>query len=465
MQLPGLLRALGGNVSGNALTIFAFAIPAMFGMAGLALDFSRVQAAKQMAQNTLDSALFAASANQTLTDDMVQETVAAYFARQGSMKHDAVMANLVARVENGSKVYAEASVRVPTTLLTVLGFQQFTARIASRVTRGLGNVEIALVLDTTGSMEGTRISNLKSAANQLIDTLYALPDASTKVKVGVVPFAQYVNVGMANRNASWMSVPADTTVTEERCYATYPTATSSNCRTQRFSSTRDGEPYSYDGNTCDWEYGSEVMVCSPATSASIWNGCAGARSNPLNIKDEQYTTPIPGIRNVSCPSPILPLTNQVTDIRSSIDTLNADGYTYIPTGLVWGWRVLSNREPFVESVNDPATANGQVRKYLVLMTDGSNTRSPQYSTGDHEGSDTDLSNQLTRDACDNIKADYDSKIEIFTIAFEVTNEPIKEILRYCATPGGAFYDAVDYSRLLTAFSEIGANVAVARLDR
>lgn len=375
------------------------------------------------------------------------------------------MANLIARVEGGSKAYAEANVRVPTTLLNVLGFQQFTARIVSRVTRGLGNVEIALVLDTTQSMAGARIDNLKSAATQLIDTLYALPDASTKVKIGVVPFGQYVNVGMANRNASWMSVPADTSINEDWCRDTYPDAVRSNCRMQRVNTTQDGQPYSYDTEVCDWNYGSPVHVCTPVTTTSTWNGCAGARSNPLNIKDEQYSTRIPGIRNVSCPSPLLPLTHQASDIRDSVNALSPQGDTYIPTGLVWGWRVLSNRAPFVESASDPATASGSVRKYLVLMTDGFNTRSPRYAEGDHEGWDAAATNQLTRDACDQIKADNDSRIDIFTIAFEVADEPIKDILRYCATPGGAFFDAVDYSRLMTAFSDIGNSVTVARLDR
>ena len=262
-----------------------------------------------------------------------------------------------------------------------------------------------------------------------------------------------------------MDVPPDTTTTTTSCYDTYPNATKSNCRMVTYSATNDGVPYTYTVEECDWDYGTAVGVCAPYTSTNTWNGCAGSRVNPLNIKDEQYSTRIPGIRNVSCPSKILPLSKSPSDIKNNIDAMSAYGDTYIPSGLVWGWRTLSNRGPFTESADDPATAGGSVRKYLVLMTDGFNTRSPRYPEGDHEGSDPTAANQLTRAVCDNIKADSDSKIEIYTIAFEVADEGVKDILRYCATPGGAFFDAVDYSKLLTAFSEIGNSVSVARIAK
>ena len=113
----------------------------------------------------------------------------------------------------------------------------------------------------------------------------------------------------------------------------------------------------------------------------------------------------------------------------------------------------------------PATAGGAVRKYH-----GADDRWLQHQVaalcrGRSRGRRCGRANQLTREACDAIKADSESRIDIFTIAFEVADEGVKDILRYCATPGGAFFDAVDYSRLLTAFSEIGSSVNVARLAK
>jgi|LNFM01.2.fsa_nt_gb Flp pilus assembly protein TadG len=451
---------------GGVALVFGLAITVMFGAVGFAVDFSRAHAARQSAQGAMDAAMMSAARKEAISEQIVEDTMETYLSLSDSMKHGATAISTVGRVlDNGATVEGEVVMRVPTRLLNVMGYGYIDVKVESRVMRGLGNVEIALVLDTTKSMEGSRLASVKTAASQLVDTLFALPDASSKVKVSVVPFAQYVNVGMDNRYASWMDVPADSSTTTTSCYDTYPNAVKSNCRMATYSATSDGVPYTYTVEECDWDYGTAVGVCAPYTTTNSWNGCAGARSNPLNIKDEQYSSRIPGIRNVSCPSKILPLSKSASDIKDNINAMVAHGDTYIPSGLVWGWRSLSNRGPFTESADDAATANGSVRKYLVLMTDGFNTRSPRYPDGDHEGTDPVAANQLTRATCDNIKADSESKIEIYTIAFEVADEGVKDILRHCATPGGAFFDAVDYSKLLTAFSEIGNSVSVARLAK
>ena len=55
---------------------------------------------------------------------------------------------------------------------------------------------------------------------------------------------------------------------------------------------------------------------------------------------------------MSCPSQIQPLSNSASQVKDSIDAMVAHGETYIPSGLVWGWRMLSNRSPFTESADD-----------------------------------------------------------------------------------------------------------------
>jgi hypothetical protein len=50
----------------------------------------------------------------------------------------------------------------------------------------------------------------KWAANALVTELMSNPDAD--VKIGLVPYADYVNVGTGYRYESWLTVPADYTV-------------------------------------------------------------------------------------------------------------------------------------------------------------------------------------------------------------------------------------------------------------
>ncbi|MGB6228672.1 MAG: pilus assembly protein TadG-related protein, partial [Litorimonas sp.] len=71
------------------------------------------------------------------------------------------------------------------------------------------NVEIVLVLDTTHSMSReNRMVDLKRAANTFLNTIESV-EADDKVRIAVVPFGQYVNVGLSQRNQDWLDVPAD----------------------------------------------------------------------------------------------------------------------------------------------------------------------------------------------------------------------------------------------------------------
>ena len=60
-----------------------------------------------------------------------------------------------------------------------------------------GDVEIAMVVDVTASMAGSRIINLRTAATTMVDTL--LPGGKSPiggdVRVSMVPYAESVNVG------------------------------------------------------------------------------------------------------------------------------------------------------------------------------------------------------------------------------------------------------------------------------
>ena len=97
----------------------------------------------------------------------MEAIIDAFFARAGAAKHGARSAVRRARVTNsGGTIEGEVVLRVPTTLLKVLGYGYVDVKIESRVARGLGNVEIALVLDTTKSMEGTRLASVRSAGSR-----------------------------------------------------------------------------------------------------------------------------------------------------------------------------------------------------------------------------------------------------------------------------------------------------------
>ncbi len=150
-----------------------------------------------------------------------------------------------------------------------------------------------------------------------------------------------------------------------------------------------------------------------------------------------------------------PLTNKLTKVKATISSLSASGYTYIPAGLMWGWRTLDEKQPFTEA-KGPFAKNTQ--KVMILMSDGANTRSKNGKA--HTGWDVNAANKEMNTLCNKIKKD---EIEIYTIAYDIKDKATKNRMRSCATDPSKFFDAANASQLNKAFQAIGANLIRLRL--
>jgi hypothetical protein len=106
-----------------------------------------------------------------------------------------------------TSIRGSAEVNVPTTFMSLAGIISFDVRVTSEIKLARESVEVAQVLDVTNSMAGSKIDALKSSANGLIDKAFAGEGSRDTINVALVPFADYVNVGMENRNEPWISVP------------------------------------------------------------------------------------------------------------------------------------------------------------------------------------------------------------------------------------------------------------------
>ncbi|MGE0699800.1 MAG: VWA domain-containing protein, partial [Hyphomicrobiaceae bacterium] len=357
------------------------------------------------------------------------------------------------------RISAELVANVRTAIMPVLGIDNVEVKAFASAEYGFTKLEIAMALDNTGSMAGAKLQALKDSAGRLVDTLLDRARQDGDIRISLVPFAQYVNVGTENRYASWIDVRDDYSETLDWCRDEYPVLSKTNCRMVTYTYTNDGTPGTGTYEQCDVTYGAPVYTCTPYTNTYTWNGCVGSRSYPLNIQDGNYGTRVPGMLNTSCPSRIQPLTSSRSELQNAIDGMVATGETYVPSGVMWGWRALSPAQPYGESAGDRTDANGnKISKVLILMTDGENTKSPSYPG--HDGTDAALANNLTLEGCAAVKA---ATIQIFTIAFDVTSNPIKDLLRNCASKPGNFFDARDTGQLDAAMQAIGDQLGGLRL--
>lgn len=468
----GKIRSFLADRRGNVSLMFGLSLLPMLGAAGAAVDYSRTSSSKSVVDAAADAGALAAAARNGTSAEREATARSVFAANIASARYPHPVTvrytNLAeGTVNRGFRV--EATSAVPTLFGWVLGGSGVNVTTISEARSGQEQgTELVFVLDTTDSMEGDRITNLKLAVNNMLDDLTSRTTTPGLLKVGVVPFAQYVNVGMGYRNAPWIDVPADyQTPIVNSCSIQYPQIGTTNCRTVNYPASApippwtcmiDGRPRSCGGQpaypahsveVCDPVYSTTpTNVCTPSGGNWVdWHGCVGSRNYPLNTQDGSYSTRIPGILDARCGTPIQNLTTDISSVRSTVNALVTTGETYLPSGLIWGKRMLSPGEPLA------ASSLPTITKIIVLVTDGQNTKSPNYPR--HDDSNETLANQLTSETCANIASDRTNPIRVYTVAFEMNALATKAILTDCArASGGRFYDAADATGLRSAFSDI-----------
>jgi hypothetical protein len=93
-----------------------------------------------------------------------------------------------------------------------VGFNTLTVQSTTTVTRQDRAMELALVMDNTGSMsQNNKMSSMQSAATSLLDILFGTSDTANLLNVAVVPFVTMVNVGSSY--TSWIQASANRQVT------------------------------------------------------------------------------------------------------------------------------------------------------------------------------------------------------------------------------------------------------------
>lgn len=92
---------------------------------------------------------------------------------------------------------------------------QVQVGVESEVLRSSNNLEVALVLDITGSMAGNKLRDLKDAADELVDMVVQDVQTPYYTKAAIIPYAAAVNLG-ADAAAARGAVPASRTMNAAR---------------------------------------------------------------------------------------------------------------------------------------------------------------------------------------------------------------------------------------------------------
>ena len=415
-------RTFASDRRGGIALIFALSIFVLGGVTGLAIDASRAYSLSQKVGSALDSAALATAKTLTredATDAVLQERAAALF--NNNMSHISVAGvtfSSLAVVADRANSTVEVSVVVhmPTSFARIVNFESFDFPKTSTVSYETKRIELAMVLDITGSMCNPcdKLSGLKSAANEVVDTLGSIAEYPGQIRIGIVPYSASVNAGPYWYTVTGESSGDDTCVVE-----------------------RPGGP--------------------PTESTPGSGGWLGTSSVATNT-------------HYSCPaSRVVPLVDLFSSstrdqLKGDINALSAIGGTAGHLGLAWGWYMVSpSWQSIWPSSSRPKPYDPEnVIKAVILMTDGDfNTSYLASGTNSTDRETTGSSPNQALALCQAMKA---RNVRVYTVAFQ-SSGAAETLMQDCASSSENAYTADNTSQLKAAFRAIAETLTSMRVAK
>ncbi|MEC3949809.1 TadE/TadG family type IV pilus assembly protein [Sphingobium sp. HWE2-09] len=432
-QLRFLARLLRSQ-AGNTLAIMAIALIPLAGMIGGGLDMSRGYLAKTRLQNACDAGVLAGRkvmATKGVIDDAVRTEVRKYTLfnfPNGYLGTTLANGDINPTLGANEQIDLTLTTTVPTAVMKMFGKNTIAINATCSARNDYTNIDIMLVLDTTGSMAclpsmdtgtcgtyanasyvttnlpligktlryvqensgGSRMAGLRSALSTLqtqmatIESQMNLSDASKRKRVrwAIIPFSQMVNPGfstdaagatMQSRNPSWFNTSG--TYRTQSCFFGWCTTNNNtvNHDTNWVNNTWDG---------CVEELATSNSITStsstiPATAYDMLYDTKPSASTSRFVMADPAAVGANALQGTgpqyACPKAMSEFKQMnATDFNNYFAANRgfvANGGTYLDLGLLWAARLLSRTGNWA-SDNPKSFNTFPVSRYLIFMTDG-----------------------------------------------------------------------------------------------
>ena len=335
----GWLGRFRADTSGNMSYVALAGSLVMMVFGGIGIDMMHAELKRSQVQNTLDRAVLAA-ANLSNTRDP-QTVVEDYFR---AMKLEDTLGDVQTGDSLGAKrVRAEGNGTINSHFLGLIGIDQLDVHGAATAENATAPLEISLVLDVSGSMQGQKIKDLKEAAKTFVHAVLGEGGDNSRVTVSLVPYNATVNLGDDLSERFNLD------------------------RWHNYSSCAIFDASDYSSLSIDPDSGLEQL----------------AHFDPFDGNAPDLTDPWCAAGNDLA---IVPHSSDPDYLSAVIDSFEAQGNTAIDLGMKWGLALL---DPAARPVIGDMQADGlvpssaryrpsdyctQTMKCVVVMTDGENTQ-------------------------------------------------------------------------------------------
>jgi Flp pilus assembly protein TadG len=189
--MPCRLSKFASDQRGNfAIISTMLAVPLVMAV-GMAIDVTTIASTRSDLQQAIDSAVLAVAREGKDVSTEKADAIARTFL-EGNF--DPALTK-VSVVKSGSEFSVKADTTAGLAFGSLFGYQDWPVHAAASADIAYASYEIALVLDTTGSMKGGKLASMKDAVLGLIGSMSVQVADVDKLKFAVVPFAAFVNVG------------------------------------------------------------------------------------------------------------------------------------------------------------------------------------------------------------------------------------------------------------------------------
>lgn len=405
---------------GAVAILFSFFVLMLMLIVGIAIDTSRSINARMQASQALDAATLAAAKamnEQGLNDTELLDIAKTVFL--ANTEQTVAGANFkevqisIDRTDNSVSAFVDGTVNA--TFTKLFNISQIPIQSRSTVSFNIKDIELALMLDTTGSMKednGQKLRDLKDAAKDLINILVGSGSQANKTRIALAPYAGAVNVGpYADQISNGASL--------------------------------DG---------CIVERENDRFIDDAPTKGKYFRSIEMANIEARQLYNSRY-------KHYRCPkSTIQPLTDNTEILETQIDNLRARGYTAGHLGIGWAWYLVSPlwSNIWPDESRPEAYGKQNLIKAVVLMTDG------RFNTA-YTGNPSNQKDRSYDDAdrlCNQMK---DNDIIIYSVAFKAPLDA-REALESCASATENYFNAENGAELRQAFRSIAIRLSNIRIS-
>jgi hypothetical protein len=485
---------------GSTLIFFGFAMALIIILFTAVIDMGRIYAAQGRAQAASDAALLGAAtiacnADIATQQARVQEEARRLFAANyeagylGTSTRDHTVLATQASIDSCHFHYqSRLMLRVPTIIAGVFS-SDFTdipiisATIVKPATAAA--LELAMVLDNSGSMTGDKIASLQRASRDLVNILFGTAESLQNLHVSVIPYDIVVGIGHGRRD--WIQQPSllKYDQMDSGMMVQYNPGSGEPLRPSRtayafnrFTDVLCG-PYDRDvprfcipahverhcsteTNTCEDVPVEEVCYTRLSDDTCVPNGLEDVSDAPptspenkfrlpyeiIWFRDDADRRPDPDRQNhlyTTRLAPMLFASNSKVDVLEALQNMRTSGNTRIPVGLMWGWFTLSPRWQGLWDArpNLPLSPVPNLTKAIILMTDGKNIWE-------------DIDDPKTTQLCEAIK---NQGILVYTVGFGTGSDINEPLLQNCATSPAHYFLAPTEEDLRRAFRRIADEIS------